>query len=70
MTVGIQPNYLHKATQLSKAAPTAAVICYNHRVTTHWRQHQCSILKLIILSWMLFNNFRVTLQMISPSPGC
>lgn len=69
MTVGIQPNYVHKATQLRKAAAIAAAICYHHCVITYWRQHQCSILKLIILSWMVLKNFRVTLQMIPPSPG-
>lgn len=47
-TVGIEPNYVHKVTQLSKAAPTATVICYNHNVTTHWRQPLYSILKFFI----------------------
>lgn len=33
----IEPNYEHKITQLSEAAPTAAVIYYNHNSTTLWR---------------------------------
>lgn len=50
MHVGVQPNCVHKGTQLSKAAPTDAAICYNRGSTTHWRRHQCSILKIIIFT--------------------
>lgn len=67
MHVGVQPNCVHKGTQLSKAAPTDAAICYNRGTTTHWRRHQCSILKIIIFTSMLSNNFRVMLQMVSKS---
>lgn len=47
-TVGIEPSYEHKVTQLSKAASTAAVMYYNHNATTLWRQPLYNMLKFFV----------------------
>lgn len=66
MNAGMDPNYMHKPTQLSKRAPTSAAICFNHHLTTHRRPCLCNILKLIILHRPFLNNFRKAFQIKSP----